>query len=61
MGPKGLFTRTKQRRNDASISAKASARKRTCEPGRRKHKRKCKKKETFPFSCAYACVVASYV
>ena len=43
------------RRKDASISASSStsARKRTCEPGRRKHK----KKERFPFSCAYACVV----
>ena len=46
---------------DASISA--STRKRTCEPGRRKHKRKRKKKERFPSSCAcaYPCVVASYV
>ena len=41
------------RRNDASTSA----RKCTCEPGRRKHKRKRKKKERFPFSCACAYVI----
>ena len=36
-------------------------RKITYEPGRRKHKRKHKKNELFPSSCACACVVMSYV
>ena len=50
---------------DASISINASinTRKRMCEPGRRKHKRKHKKRELFPSSCACACacVVMSFV